>query len=127
MPKLILQPFVENAIVHGFEKAGGEYALSITGSKEGKRMIFQIKDTGVGMSSEQMEAIWDKEDTRKYASQRIGRYAIKNVRERLELIYRDNYELGIESKVGQGTTVTVSVPCGLKEIRQHEYQVVDCG
>lgn len=115
IPKLILQPFVENAIVHGFEKAGGEYVLSVVGSKEEKRMIFQIKDTGVGMSKEQMEAIWDTADTRKYASQRIGRYAIKNVKERLELIYHENYELGIESTVGQGTTVTIAVPCGLKE------------
>lgn len=115
IPKLILQPFVENAIVHGFEKAGGEYVLSVVGSKEEKRMIFQIKDTGVGMSKEQMEAIWDTADIRKYASQRIGRYAIKNVKERLELIYHENYELGIESTVGQGTTVTIAVPCGLKE------------
>lgn len=127
IPKLILQPFVENAIVHGFEKIDGNYTLSITGTKEGKRMIFQIRDTGVGMSEEQMRAIWNNEDNRKYASQRIGRYAIKNVKERLELIYHENYGLCIESKVGQGTTVTLSVPCGLKEVRQHEYQVIDCG
>lgn len=126
IPKLILQPFVENAIVHGFEKIDGNYTLFITGTKDEKRMIFQIKDTGVGMSGEQLEAIWDKADNRKYASQRIGRYAIKNVKERLELIYHENYELHIESRVGQGTTVTLSIPCGLKEIRQHEYQVIDC-
>ena len=127
IPKLILQPFVENAIVHGFEKIDSNYTLSIIGTKEGKNMVFQIKDTGVGMSDEQMEAIWDKADNLKYASQRIGRYAIKNVKERLELIYHENYELRIESKVGQGTTVVISVPCGLKEIRQHEYQIIDCG
>lgn len=127
IPKLILQPFVENAIVHGFEKIDGNYTLSITGKKDGERMIFQIKDTGVGMSKEQLAAIWDHADNRKYASQRIGRYAIKNVKERLELIYHENYELHIASRVGQGTTVTLSVPCGLKEIREHEYQVIDCG
>ena len=127
IPKLILQPFVENAIVHGFEKTDGNYTLRVIGSKEEERMVFKIIDTGVGMNDEQMEAIWDNADTRKYASQRIGRYAIKNVKERLELIYHENYELHIESRVGQGTTVTVSVPCGLKEIRQHEYQVIDCG
>ncbi len=79
------------------------------------------------MNDEQLEAIWDQEDTRRYASQRIGRYAIKNVKERLELIYHDDYELSIESKEGQGTTVTVSVPCRLKESRQHEHQAIDCG
>lgn len=127
IPKLILQPFVENAIVHGFEKADGHYDLSVTGKREGSRMVFQIRDTGVGMSEEQMEAIWDKADTRRYASQRIGRYAIKNVKERLELIYHDDYELRIESRVGQGTAVSISIPCGLEENRQHEHQVTDCG
>lgn len=127
IPKLILQPFVENAIVHGFEKTDGNYTLHIIGFKKEKYMIFRIIDTGVGMNREQMAAIWDREDTRRYASQRIGRYAIKNVKERLALIYHDDYELTIESREGQGTTVTVSVPCGLKENREHEHQAVDCG
>ncbi|EOS76005.1 multiple sugar transport system permease [Lachnospiraceae bacterium 10-1] len=121
IPKLILQPFVENAIVHGFENADRNYSLSIIGKREDAFMTFQIEDTGVGMSEEQMEAIWDKAGNCKYASQRIGRYAIKNVKERLELIYHENYTLRIMSRVGQGTTVVVSVPCGLKEIRQHEH------
>ena len=127
IPKLILQPFVENAIVHGFESADGSYILRVTGIKDDKNMVFQIADTGVGMSGEQLEAIWDKADNRKYASQRIGRYAIRNVRERLELIYHENYELRIESRVGRGTTVVITVPCGLKEIRLNEHKITDCG
>lgn len=126
IPKLILQPFIENAIVHGFEKVDSNYTLVIAGSKKEERMIFAVRDTGIGMSEEQLEAIWDGADNRKYASQRIGRYAIRNVKERLELVYHANYVLRIESKVGQGTTVTMELPCGLKEIRQHEYQIVDC-
>ncbi len=121
IPKLILQPFVENAIVHGFESADGSYTLSVSGIKKRRNMVFQIRDTGVGMSGEQLEAIWEKADTRQYASQRIGRYAIRNVRERLELVYHENYELKIESSVGCGTTVIIVVPCGLKEIRQNEH------
>lgn len=126
IPKLILQPFIENAIVHGFEKVEGNYTLTIVGTKEEKHMIFEVRDTGIGMSEEQLEAIWDGADNRKYASQRIGRYAIRNVRERLELIYHEDYVLHIESKAGQGTTVRIELPCGLKESRQHECQVVDC-
>lgn len=126
IPKLILQPFIENAIDHGFEKVEGNYTLTIVGTKEEKHMIFEVRDTGIGMSEEQLEAIWDGADNRKYASQRIGRYAIRNVRECLELIYHDDYVLHIESKAGQGTTVRIELPCGLKESRQHECQVVDC-
>lgn len=126
IPKLILQPFVENAIVHGFEKGGSDYLLSVTGKKEAEYMTFSITDTGVGMSREQLEAIWDENDTKKYASQRIGRYAIKNVKERLELTYNDNYRLDIESKEGTGTTVKVTVPIGLKEMQIHEREAADC-
>jgi len=111
IPKLILQPFVENAIVHGFEKGKDSFFLSVVGKKEGKNMIFSIEDTGVGMNSEQMKAIWNEEDNRKYAGQRIGRYAIKNVKERLELKYHENFELQIKSAVGMGTLVTVRIPC----------------
>lgn len=127
MPKLILQPFVENAIVHGFEKGGENYYLSITGEKEENRMIYYIRDTGVGMSKEQVAAIWEETDTRKYASQRIGKYAIKNVKERLELTYREDFQLEIESEEGYGTTVMISIPCGLKEMRLHEHKTVNCG
>lgn len=126
IPKLILQPFVENAIVHGFEKAEGNYALTVTGEKAASRMIFRIKDTGVGMDREQVDAIWKNEEN-KYASQRIGRYAIKNVRERLELVYHEDFELRIESRKGEGTEVILSVPCGLRERYLHEKETVDCG
>ena len=127
IPKLILQPFVENAIVHGFEKVEGNYFLSVTGKKAEHRMMFWIKDTGIGMSREQVEAIWEKKDNQKYASQRIGRYAIKNVKERLELMYHEDFELCIKSEKGQGTEVMLSVPCGLKELHLHEHKTTDCG
>lgn len=48
IPKLILQPFVENAIVHGFEKGQDSFFLSVVGKKEGKNMVFSIEDTDVG-------------------------------------------------------------------------------
>lgn len=117
IPKLILQPFVENAIVHGFEKGGDSYELSILGRRDGADMVFYIKDTGVGMSPEQIKAIWRQEDTRQYAGQRIGRYAIRNVKERLELKYQNSFLLEIESAEGKGTTVILRLPCGGIEVQ----------
>lgn len=127
IPKLILQPFVENAIIHGFEKGEKNFCLSVLGEKTDNRMVFFIRDTGIGMSREQLEAIWQEKDSKQYSGQRIGKYAIRNVKERLDIIYHESYELNIESKEGQGTTVKLSIPCGLKESKPHEYKIVDCG
>jgi two-component system sensor histidine kinase YesM len=116
IPKLILQPFIENAIVHGFEKAGELCSLTVTGKKVDDHIVFCIKDTGIGMSKEQLEAIWNVDDLQRYSSQRIGRYAIKNIKERLELKYHDNFKLLIESKECIGTTVIIEIPFEKKEM-----------
>lgn len=124
IPKLILQPFVENAIVHGFERDEGEYLLTVSGKKKEAGMVFCIKDTGIGMKKEQIDAIWEKKENQEnkmYDSQRIGGYAIRNVKERLELMYHADYELRIESNAGQGTMVILSIPCGMKEMHLHEH------
>lgn len=110
IPKLILQPFVENAIVHGLENQGDKGSVTVMGRRQGSSLEFRVEDTGVGMTQEQIDAIWDVSDSRKYASQRIGRYAIKNVKERLELKYKDAYQLSIQSEVGKGTIVTIVIP-----------------
>ncbi len=110
IPKLILQPFVENAIVHGFENTEFGGSLLVTGIGKDDNLVFTIEDNGVGMSDEQIEAIWNAEDSKKYSGQRIGRYAIKNVKERLALKYQNNFKLTIESVIGKGTTVTIIIP-----------------
>lgn len=116
IPKLIMQPFVENAIIHGLENQEKTGSVIVTGRRKDRCLEFCIRDTGVGMTQEQINAIWDTGDSKKYASQRIGRYAIKNVRERLELKYKESYQLTIESEVGKGTVVTIRLPMDEKEV-----------
>jgi len=67
------------------------------------------------MSKDQIQEIW-KQETDKYAKQRIGRYAIKNIKERLELKYGDNFKLEINSKIGVGTTVILILPYEGEEV-----------
>lgn len=111
IPKLIVQPFVENAIVHGFENVGTSCKIIVTGKKEDNMIHFEIEDTGIGMSQSQIDAIWDGEsESKDYARQRIGRYAIKNIKERLELKYQEKFTLRIESSVGKGTKVILCIP-----------------
>ncbi|MFA9463479.1 MAG: sensor histidine kinase [Velocimicrobium sp.] len=120
IPKLILQPFVENAIVHGLEKVGTKGLLTITGEKKGVYMQFCISDTGVGMTKEQVSAIW-REDPKRYSGQRVVSYAIKNVKERLELRYQNDFMLQIESKEGKGTKIIIKLPLSRKEGNQDVY------
>ena len=109
IPKLILQPFVENAIVHGFENVSSACLLTVTAEKRGDTVHFEIKDTGIGMNKEQLAALWESEPSN-YSKVRIGRYAIKNIRERLQLKYHEDFLLDIRSDVGKGTTVILEIP-----------------
>jgi two-component system sensor histidine kinase YesM len=110
IPKLIMQPFVENAIVHGLEHTGAQGLIEIKGHQKDGYIILEVKDNGIGMTQEQLKEVFEKEENKEYSSQRIGRYAIKNIKERLNLKYHDNFELKIQSKVGVGTTVTMILP-----------------
>ena len=109
IPKLILQPFVENAIVHGFENVTAPCYLTVSVTAEAGSLRCEIRDTGIGMNRKQIEEIFEKE-TAQYSKQRIGRYAIKNIRERLELLYHEDFRLEITSDVGKGTVVVLKLP-----------------
>lgn len=109
IPKLILQPFVENAVVHGFEKTDTACSVRVTGKSIPGGLEFTVEDTGIGMSKEQVKAILDMDDGERYKGHRVGRYAIKNVRERLTLMYHDNFEMAVDSAPGAGTKITLRI------------------
>jgi len=109
IPKLIVQPFVENAVVHGFENVSAPCMLTITAGKNGDYIHIEVRDTGIGMNTAQMNAIWEEEPT-SYAKQRVSSYAIRNIQERLRLKYKKEFHLDIQSTVGKGTTVILEIP-----------------
>ncbi len=121
MPKLLLQPFVENAVVHGFERTeqpchlfvrGYLTAVETEGGGTVQRLHFEVADTGIGMTQEQIKEVLEGSaaEPTEYRRQRIGRYAIKNIRERLTLKYRGDYTLEIRSRIGEGTVVILEFP-----------------
>lgn len=114
IPKLIIQPFVENAIVHGLECTDEKGVIEINGRLEAEHIVIEVKDNGVGMTEEQIKEVFNEDETKEYSSQRIGKYAIKNVKERLNLKYHDDFKLLIQSSVGIGTTVTIVIPASSK-------------
>lgn len=83
----------------------------VSGCREEDYLKFVIRDTGAGMSKEQLEGIFAEDTQKRYSGQRVGRYAVKNVKERLQLKYHDDFVLEIESQEGKGTAVTIKIPC----------------
>lgn len=113
--KLTIQPFVENAVVHGLENREKGGTVKVTGRSEGKYMRFLVEDDGSGMSQEETDRILHGEDMKNYASSRIGGYAIYNIRQRLILQYGEDFSLTIKSGIDRGTRVDIFIPKGMEE------------
>ncbi len=111
IPKLIVQLFVENAIVHGFDNVSTPCFLRVSAKVEGNMAVFMVEDTGVGMWQEQLDTLHE-EEPENYSRQRVGRFAIRNILERLQLEYREDFQLDIQSERGKGTTVIIRIPRG---------------
>lgn len=104
--KTVLQPIVENAIIHGIlEKDSEMGTITISGEEIGGDIFFYVKDDGVGISPEILNQLL-KDGGKKSTN---GGYGLRNVNDRLKMNYGKEYGLTCESKVGLGTTVTVKI------------------
>jgi len=104
--KLILQPLVENAIHHGIEKSAEEGFIDIEARLDGDNLIFQIRDNGIGMTSDTVEKLLSGN----IRSERGSGVGVRNVQERITLYYGPGYGLHFESEPEEGTTVTITIP-----------------
>jgi two-component system, sensor histidine kinase YesM len=108
--KLILQPIIENSIVHGLEKKKGVGLLSVRGYKsEDDNIIFQISDSGLGMSKNTVDEIL-KIKLNPYKRKGINGIGLANVQMRMHFHYGEEYRMRIQSSEGLGTTVTLKFP-----------------
>ena len=109
--RFIMQPFVENAIGHGFISSTDKGLLTIKVSKAKDKIKFVIKDNGAGIPAAELKALKQHIESQKNTPEHYydsGKYiGIGNVHHRLLLTYRDNYEFKLESKKNQGTTITI--------------------
>ena len=105
VPKLILQPLVENAIVHGLEKKIGIGHIELLGKAAGEDILISVRDDGIGIPPEKLERLLDtnKSDVRSG----IG---IINVDRRIKLYYGEAYGVNITSDYGVGTKVNITIP-----------------
>lgn len=109
IPCLALQPILENAVRHGFEvDQENDRLISITGEVSDKnRLVLRISDNGSGMSQEQLEALRENLSSTQITKNGIG---LRNVNQRCHLCYGQEYGIHIDSKLGKGTVVTLTVP-----------------
>lgn len=109
MPKLLLQPVVENAIEHGIdEKEEGDKKLFLSFKGQGDDVEIIVRDNGTGMEQEKAETL---------VTYQAKGYGLKNVNDRIRLLYGESYGIQIYSAPGEGTTVIMRFP---KEIRNYE-------
>lgn len=106
IPKLTIQPLIENAIYHGLKTKGSLGLLTVTGELVDHRIKIVVADDGVGMEPDRLEALVKRTDSPQDA---IG-YGLRNVNDRIQLYYGEEYGLQIKSELGQGTEVTLWLP-----------------
>ncbi|MBB3112823.1 two-component system sensor histidine kinase YesM [Paenibacillus phyllosphaerae] len=114
LPKLTLQPIVENAFMHGLETKKGSWELSVTAAVVMDDVVIQIRDNGAGMPPKRLTDL--RERLSSYRGQvwthgeRIG---LNNVASRLKMHFGDEYGIKVDSEAGIGTVVTVRIPHGI--------------
>ncbi|MDP9702621.1 two-component system sensor histidine kinase YesM [Paenibacillus intestini] len=105
IPKLTLQPLVENAIHYALEPSIEPCQIRIRARAEGEHIRIEVEDNGPGMTSEFMERL--QEGQIQTRGQGIG---LTNIQERLRLTFGDEGTMSISSKPGSGTVVSISIP-----------------
>jgi two-component system LytT family sensor kinase len=98
VPSMILQPLVENSIKHGLGRKVGEGRITIRAAREGRMTIIEVIDNGVGIPEERLDSTKQKG---------IG---LRNVNERLRVIYGADYQLKLQSTRGEGTCARIEIP-----------------
>lgn len=116
--KLILQPIVENALYHGIEMMPDEGLISITAERKNEIISITIRDNGLGMSKETLGGILTGGNKAESGSG-VG---VRNVNERIKLVYGREYGLSFESAIEEGTTVTIIFPARASVEGEHDME-----
>lgn len=125
--KMVLQPIVENCILHGFDENSRPGKIMLTCTQDAQNIYIHISDNGIGMSQEQTQALLQKINEKTQVSSTAGQkghhIGLQNINQRLKMYYGEAYGLQIDSKQNEGTTVTVT----LKKERICHGETVNCG
>ncbi|GGD59234.1 sensor histidine kinase [Paenibacillus nasutitermitis] len=110
--KFMLQPVVENSIEHGLERLPGKGVIEVKAHQEGGILLLTISDNGIGIGMERLKELqtWLDADELVEENDEAKRIGLRNVHERLRLQYGEGFGLAIDSRPGEGATVTFRLP-----------------
>jgi two-component system sensor histidine kinase YesM len=118
IPKFIIQPLVENAIIHGFEQHELRGEIAIEAYRSGENLLLFVKDNGKGIGLERQQLLFGSMEPE--ANKRISGIGIRNVQERLKIIYGPTYGMVFSSEEGSSTIVRILLPyMSGEEMRVH--------
>ncbi len=117
IPKMTLQPLVENAIYHGLKEKGTQGMIQIDVEESGENLLLSIRDDGVGMKPERFREILNQESGRK------AHFGVKNVHERIKLYFGKEYGLSLDEAAKDGTGILITIP----KVEVYHDKSIDCG
>lgn len=117
IPKVILQPLVENCMNHAFEGAHREYHISVSGRVIQAFLEFTVMDDGIGMTPEQLDALRKKLSSED-AQPDKGSIGLTNIHKRLKFLFGADSGLSITSSPGYGTTVLMKIKLSRESLQQ---------
>ncbi|OXM83405.1 cache domain-containing sensor histidine kinase [Paenibacillus rigui] len=108
IPKLTLQPIVENALLHGIRKSPKQNgSIRIEATRTEEELLLSVSDNGIGMTEEQAAKLLTEPRPQSRTDGSGSSYGLYNVHERIRLFAGDGYGLTIDSVAGEGTTVRI--------------------
>lgn len=110
IPKLLLQPLVENAIYHGIKQKRGSGRIEIEGFVKDEYIFLKVVDDGIGMQPETLESLKATLSPESNSQQPIKAFGILNVSDRIKAVYGSAYGLVFDSRFGNGTVVQIMIP-----------------
>ena len=113
IPKITIQPLIENALYHGIKNKRGMGCIRVTGEACEDHFCIYVSDDGIGMSEERLEKIRNRISHMDPSKGEI--FGLYNVNERIRLRAGDDYGISIDSKYGYGTTVCIKLPYMVSE------------
>lgn len=108
VPKLVLQPVVENSIYHGIESMKERGSIKISAGLKENMLILLVEDNGIGIAGEKLALLKKSLDDEN--SKESSNFALRNLNRQIKLKYGSNYGLEIQSKINIGTRTTIQLP-----------------